>query len=183
MAENIVSLDEFNNLFADFVSSVLNMPQDKVLISYQTEGQKFSKINETVCYVHVSQEQDEVQLVKNRKSVYNHTTHQWVFAQSAMRRLSIRFTFYGPQSDVLATKLKELMYFDSTKQFLYKNNLSIIPSKILITNTIHEKINERFWERVDLEVGMYNSTTVEEITGAVEELDLHLVPNIMNQED
>ena len=42
-------------------------------------------------------------------------------------------------------------------QFLYDNNLSLIPSSIIVRNRFFEKINERWWERSDIELKFYNS--------------------------
>lgn len=91
MAIEILSLDEIDELFADLVQSVLELRADQVLISYPIKGQKSPKYNDTVVFVHTSQEQDNIQIYKNRKSEYNPVLFKYNTIQSSMRSLSVSF--------------------------------------------------------------------------------------------
>lgn len=167
MADNIVSLSDFEIKFADFIENILGLTQDKVRISYSADGQPFTKINENVCYLKVSEEQDDINIYKQRKRRYDSETEQLTISQSSMRVLSLRVVFYGPACDVLAVKLKDCFYFESSDEFLYKNNLSLIPNKTRITSKINEEINSRFWERVDLMLYFYNSISLSQDIGTI----------------
>ena len=70
MANNIVTLDELDDLFADFIQSKLNLPADKVLISYSKRGQISSKYGENVCYIKFFNSPDEVSIYKNRRGKF-----------------------------------------------------------------------------------------------------------------
>lgn len=174
MANNIVSLDTFDLLFADFIQSSLNLNDDQVLISYQEKGQKSSKISEDVVYVKVLNEQDEVGIYKNRSSSYDPETEQVTISQTAMRMLLLQVVFYGPNSEVLATTLNEIMYTDNAKQFLYNNNLSLVPIKTSPPMKSYEKINERWWHREDLKLYFYNSVTIEEVVSTVQKANISI---------
>ena len=167
MADNIISLSDFEIIFADVIEDILGLTQDKVRISYSEDGQPFTKINENVCYLKASEEQDDINIYKQRKRKYDSETEQLTISQSSMRVLSLRVVFYGPACDVLAAKLKDYFYFESSDEFLYKNNLSLIPDKTRITSKIYEEINSRFWERVDLMMYFYNSITLTQGIGTI----------------
>ena len=51
MVSNIVTLDELDDLLAGFIQDKLELPADKVLISYSRKGQISSKYGENVCYL------------------------------------------------------------------------------------------------------------------------------------
>lgn len=172
MANNVVSLDTFDLLFADFVQSSLGLQDDQVLISYQEKGQKSSKINENVIYVKTFNEQDEINLFKNRKQTYDEELDKVITTQSSMRVLMLHVTSYGPDSETLLTTLNELMYLETAKEFLYNNNLALIPMKTSPAMNSYEKINERWWHREDLKLYFYNSVTVEENVGTIEKVNI-----------
>ena len=175
MADNIVSVHNFDDLFADLITQCSGLDSNKVLISYSEKGQVSSSINDNVCYIHTEHVSDYVDQYKNRKEVFNNQTGKTSIFQSSMRVLELRITFYGPQSDVLGVKVKEKLYLDSSKQFLYKINLALIPEKDTIMKT-HELINDRWWDRVDVTLFFYNSVTIEEIVDVV----VNPVINIVN---
>ena len=81
MANNIVTLDELDDLFADFIQSKLNLPADKVLISYSKRGQISSKYGENVCYIKFFNSPDEVSIYKNRRTSYDPETEQVTITQ------------------------------------------------------------------------------------------------------
>lgn len=171
MANNVVTLDDLDLLFADFVQQQLELDDKQVKISYQQRGQVSSEINKDVVYVKVFQEQDERLNYKFRRRNYDSEKERVITSQTSMRALLLHVVFYGPESDVLATTLNERFYFDSTKQFLHNNNLALIPDLTDFSDKTFEKINSQWWERVDLKLRFYNSITVEELTQPVEKLD------------
>ena len=166
MADDIVSINTLDDLFATLVTQCSGLPANKVLIAYSEKGQISSAISDDVCYIHTEEESDYVDQYKNRIATFNSTTEKVTIAQRAMRVIKLQLTFYGPNSNVLGVKVKEKMYFDSVKQFLYKNNLAIIPEKDVIIKT-HENINERWWDRVDVNIFFYNSVMVEEVANII----------------
>ena len=168
MVSNIVTLDELDDLFADFIQDKLELPADKVLISYSRKGQISSKYGENVCYLKFFNSPDEVNIYKNRRTSYDPETEQVTITQLAMRMLMLQVVFYGPDSDKLATLLNEVFYADEAKQFLYKNNLALIPDRTNYPNKTIENINEQWWNRADLKLYFYNSISIEETTGTIE---------------
>jgi len=171
MATNIVTLDDLDTLFADFVQEQLDLDDKQVKISYQQRGQAFSEIDKDVVYVKVYQEQDERLTYKYRRRNYDSEKERVITSQTSMRTLLLHVVFYGPDSDVLSTTLNERFYFDSTKQFLHNNNLALIPDLTDFSEKTYEKINSQWWERVDLKLRFYNSITVDEHTLPIEKVD------------
>lgn len=167
--QNIQTLDSLDILFADFIQSVLGLSANQVRISYSVKGQKAPKIDETVIYIHTEQIQDNVQMFKNRETIKSNEG-LFVTSQTSMRRLSLLCNIYGENCDTLATQLKERMYFESSRLFFEQNNLALISERTTISNKIHELINERWWERVDVELAFYNSVTVDESVPPFEEV-------------
>ena len=167
--QTIQTLDQLDDLFADFVQSILGLEEEQVRISYSTKGQRAPKINESVVYIHTEQRQDDVQVFKNR-DISQELTGRFNTSQTSMRRLSLLCSIYGTNCDTLATQLKERMYFESSRLFFEQNNLALISERITISNKIHELINERWWERVDVELAFYNSVTVDETVYPFEEV-------------
>lgn len=174
MADNIIALNDLDILFADFIQAQLNLSDKQVLISYSRRGQRSSKIDEDVCYIKVFNEQDERNIYKQRKEAFDPETEQVTITQFAMRTLRLQVVFYGPNSDVLSTKLNELFYLNRAKEFLYNNNLAFIPDRTNIPIKSYEKINEQFWERADLKLYFYNSTSVEEVVDIIDKLDVQI---------
>lgn len=170
MADKIKALNELDILFADFIQNKLNMQADKVLISYQQKGQVSSKIDEDICYVKVFDEPDERHVWKNRK--YEAAEDQVKVTQYTMRTLMLQVTFYGPNADSLITRLNEYFYYDTTKQFLYENELSFIPDRTVEPRKFYEKINEQWWQRSDLKLYFYNTISTEELIDTIESVDV-----------
>ena len=175
MVVNIVSCEDFDLLFANFVQDVLGLKQEQVLISYRERGQPSSVIAKDVCYVHTNLEDDEVQIFKNRKKSYDPETENVTITQQAMRRIMLQVVFYGPNSDVLSTTLNEYCYTEDAKQFFYNNDLALIPSLISRPIKTHEKINERWWERVDLKLRFYNSISVDTEVSTITSTDIKII--------
>lgn len=162
MANRILTLNDANILFADYTQNVLNLTQDKVLISYPDKGQKAPTFTDNVVFIHVDHEQSDVYNYKNRKKVgFDPITEKDTIEQTAMRVLCVEFVFYGSESDSLLIKLNESFYSAAGKFFLDTNNLAIIPENTEMTNKIHENINGRWWDRSDLRIRFYNSISVD----------------------
>ena len=167
--QNIQTLDNLDILFADFVQTTLNLEASQVRIAYADVGQIAPKMGETVIYLHTEQQQDDVQMYKNRETSQE-VSGRFTTSQSSMRRLSLLCSIYGTTCDTLATQLKERMYFENSRMFFENNNLALLSERITISNKIHELINERWWERVDVELAFYNSVTVDENVQPFEEV-------------
>ena len=174
MANNIVTLDELDDLFADFIQSKLNLPADKVLISYSKRGQISSKYGENVCYIKFFNSPDEVSIYKNRRTSYDPETEQVTITQLAMRMLMLQVVFYGPDSESLAMLLNEIFYTESAKEFLYKNSMALIPDRTSFPNKTIENVNEQWWNRADLKLYFYNSISIDEVTGTIEKYDINV---------
>ena len=175
MAVNIVSCEDFDLLFPNFVQDILGLKQEQVLISYREKGQPSSVISKDVCYVHTSLEDDQVQIFKNRKKSYDPETENVTITQQAMRRIMLQVVFYGPNSDVLSTMLNEYCYMEDAKQFFYNNDLAFIPSLTTHIDKLYEKINERRWERADLKLRFYNTISVETEVSTITSTDIKII--------
>ena len=181
MANNIVTLDELDDLFADFIQSKLNLPADKVLISYSKRGQISSKYGENVCYIKFFNSPDEVSIYKNRRTSYDPETEQVTITQLAMRMLMLQVVFYGPDSESLAMLLNETFYTDGAKEFLYRNNMAFVPDRTSYPNKTIENINEQWWNRADLKLYFYNSVSIEETTGTIEDYNIIIKTDRMEE--
>lgn len=175
MAENIITLESLDLLFADFVQDSLGMSGDKVLISYSEKGQKSSKIDEDVCYVKTDEVRDQINIHKQRVKAYDKATNSYIVKQTAMRVICLHLVFYGPNSSYLATKINEIMYTTKANEFIYNNNLALIPDKTDFVVTTNEIINSRFWKRSDLRLYFYNSVIIEESNEVIEGLDVKII--------
>lgn len=171
MADNIKSLDSLDILFADFVQSKLGLEGNQVLISYPQRGQKSSQIDSDVCYIKFFDEPDERHIWKNRK-VEIVDDNKIKVTQFTMRTLKLQLIFYGPNSGKFSTKINEVMYYDSTKQFLFENDLSFIPEKTVQPKIHYEKINEQWWHRSDLNLYFYDSISTEDIVDTIIDVNI-----------
>mgnify|MGYP007043634875 FL=1 len=171
MADNIKSLDTLDILFADFIQSKLGLKDNQVLISYPQRGQKSSQIDSDVCYIKFFDEPDERHIWKNRK-VETIEDNKIKVTQYTMRTLKLQLIFYGPNADQYSTKINELMYFDSTKQFLFENELALIPEKTVQPKIHYEKINEQWWHRSDLNLYFYDSISTEDILDTITDVNI-----------
>lgn len=177
MANDIVSLDTLDIKFADFITEVSGLDADKVLIAYADKGQKFGSYDDNVCYVKTFDESDYRNIYKQRTSAYNSETEQYTVTQMAMRTLMLHIVIYGKQADELITLINESFYLNKGKDFLYNNNLGLIPDKTSSPARSFEEIGGRFWHRSDLKLYFYNSTSVEEVIDTIQELDIHFERN------
>lgn len=175
-------LSEIELAFADFIQEYLGMTQDKVLLMFRQEGQISSKINEDVVYLRLYQESDDVDIIKERFKTPNIIQlKDLIDNQISMRVLTLKIIIYGPNSETLSTKIKECFFMQPGDQFLYDNNLSLIPSSIIVRNRFFEKINERWWERSDIELKFYNS--IREIDKNILEIEDFNSINVMLDSD
>lgn len=174
MANLIMPLDDIDILFADYIQNLLGLRNDQVLVSHPEKGQASPKYNETLIFVHTSQIQDDVHEYKSRRIVKSETTNLFTTSQSSMRRLDVEVTLYGLSCDINSLIIKENLYFESGRQFLEKNNMSLIPTLFNISNKVHEMFNGRWWERVDLTIPLYNEVIIEEFNPPFEEVDIDL---------
>jgi len=172
MAVNIASADSLKLLFADFVQDKLGLPANKVLIQNQRQGQPSFQINQQIAFVDIQFEPDIVNQYKNRREVQNEDGTVTI-TQTAIRTVMFGVIFYGPDCDILATTLLDMMYQDSTKQFLSQNNMHFIPDKTQITAPIHENFNGQWWDRSDIKLYLYASTEISETVNTIQSLDIN----------
>ena len=74
----------------------------------------------------------------------------------------------------LAMLLNEIFYTESAKEFLYKNNMALIPDRTSFPNKTIENVNEQWWNRADLKLYFYNSISIDEVTGTIEKYDINV---------
>ena len=172
MANNIVSLDSLDIKIADFISEITKLDQSKVLVSFVPKGQKFGSYGENICYVKFYNENDERQIYKQRTSKYDPESETNTITQSTMRTLMLHLVLYGPQSGELAALINESLYTNKGKDFLYSNNLSLIPDRTSFPFKSYEEIGGRWWQREDVKLYFYNSISIEEVVGTISELDI-----------
>ena len=172
MAEIFQTFDELELFFADTISEVLPMDSNKVLIQHKRYGQPTNKYTDTICYVYVSQEQDEHVRFKNRSYKYNKEDETLTYTQQASRVLKLNLIFYGPESLSYASRLNEKMYFENTKYILAKEKLYLIPESIVGPTKLQEIHNGQWFDRADIDFRFYNTIQVEEIVGTFKEYDI-----------
>ena len=170
ITSNIASLEDLDILFADYAQEILGLSQDKVLIQHTEKGQISSTINENVAYIHVGLVNDAVQNLKERKREF--TNGKFKTTQHSMRIIELFVMFYGPDSVDLSTLLADSFFLECGKEFLYKNNLSLIPSSVTNGITLHERFNGQWWKRSDLKVQFYNSIQVSEDVNKLDSVDI-----------
>lgn len=157
---NFTPLKDFDTLFANIVEEELpQLKSQNIRISYSQKGQFSSGIDDNICFVHTDTEYDPVAIYKQRVEKYNGQTDKIDVEQSAMRVLLLHVVFYGPDSDTLSAKLYEKLFTDELKEIFWENNIALIPDRCSVTR-LNEKINERWWERNDVNVYFYNSVTL-----------------------
>lgn len=178
MATNIISMNDVDTLFAQFVQNLTGLPENKVLISYSTSGQISSSIDENVAYVHSSYKANEINKFKQRREEYKENINKITITQYAMRVLNVQVIFYGPNSEQLSQLVYESLFMEEAKEFLYKNNLSLIPDLTEIGPINHEKINERWWSRSDLNIGLYGSISIDSDVYTIEKLDTSIKTDV-----
>lgn len=177
MAEILQSIDSLELFFADLVTSLTGLQEDRVLIKYPEEGQPSSKISVDVAYVKVLPEPDERAIYKNRKKVYNEINEEFTITQQSTRTISMHVVFYGPNCHELATRLNEKFYFDNTKYLLLKNYLSLVPDRTNGPVRLPENHNGRWWQRCDIELQFYNTLQIEETVKTFKEIDVRTEVN------
>lgn len=172
MATVFQTIDQLETLFAGIVTDITGLPENCVLIQYQSEGQPSSRIGENVAYVSVSQKYDSPSIYKSRTRNYNTADETYTYTQKAGRTLSLQVIFYGPDCYELCALFNEKMYFENTRYLLSKNNLSFIPDRTSGPVRLTEFHNERWWQRCDTTLEFYNLIVTEEIVGTFKELDI-----------
>lgn len=162
MAEVIDSLDNIAIFISDLICEITGLPQDKVLLMYATRGQSGFDINTDACYVTVKNEDDIVNIFKNRSKEYNVESESYIISQQSTRMLSIEMVFYGPNCLEYATQVNEMFYSNSYKLQLDNQNLFIVPDRTMGPQLTRELSNTRWYKRTDLKLRMYNPVYVEE---------------------
>lgn len=171
MVINIPTTDSLKLLFADFVQEKLGLTQDQVLIQNQQQGQVSFRFGKQMAFVDVQQEADVNLQYKNRREEKNEDGSITVY-QTSMRTIMVGIIFYGTNCDVLASSLLDMVYQDSTKQFLAQNGMAFIPDKTQIVSPIHEQFNGQWWDRADLKLYFYGSTEVSETVETIQSLNI-----------
>ena len=161
MATMIQTLNELDELFADHIQEMLGLQPEHVRIGYSETGQLAPKYNETVIYVHTHQEDDDVDRYINTNE-QKELSGKFDVTVTAMRRL------------MMAIKIRQRMFHESSRIFLEEHNLALISNRTTMNNKIHELVNDRWWERVDLKIGFYNSVSVGEEVDPFEETKISI---------
>lgn len=173
MATSIQTLNELDELFADHIQEMLGLQPEQVRIGYSETGQLAPKYNETVIYVHTHQEDDDVDRYINTNE-QKELSGKFDVTVTAMRRLTLDISVYGADCDVMAIKIRQRMFHESSRLFFEEHNLALISNRTTMNNKIHELVNDRWWERVDLKIGLYNSVSVGEEVDPFEETKISI---------
>ena len=179
MADNYITMDQLDMLFADYVQEVLRLQDYQVMLQYNETGIKSSKMEENVIYLKTHKIQDDVEANKLRVYRYNNQTGNQDVEQTTMSSFMVSFVGYGPKVVYMLTKLNDIFYQDSSKQFFYKNNIALVPSRTEFVTNVHEKINERFWQRSDLKVYFYTSYTFGTEVKTISSANINIEPGII----
>lgn len=172
LAEIIQTMDELELFFADLITEVLDIDENKVLIQHKRYGQPTNKYEDTVCYICVTQEQDSNNKFKNRSKTYNSEKEEFTYLQQSSRVLKLNLIFYGPESLEYAAKLNEKMYFESVKYSLAKKYIYFIPESTFGPTKIQEVHNGQWFDRADIDFRFYNTIQTEETVKTFKEFDI-----------
>lgn len=171
MPNSIRALGEYDLLFCSYLQTILKMPSGSILISYSQDGQPGFSINENMVFVHTEVYDSFQNFYKDRFESYSQEQGQFVVNQKALRELELQLVFYGPNSDVNCQTVLEYLTMSNSTDFFISNNISFISSKSSITKT-HEKINNRWWKRTDLNIHFYDTVKVEGMVDPVESVEV-----------
>lgn len=171
------SAQELEDYFAELLTNLTGLPEDKVLLQHQPEGQPSSSKDQDVLYIEVTFVPDERENFKNRFKTYNTENEGYTFTQQAQRTLSVQFVFYGPNSSELATLVNEKVYFQDQKLSFQRNHLALVPDRTEGPLRMHENYNGQWYDRCDLTLYFYNTLQVEEEVGTFAEYDIRTEVN------
>lgn len=177
MANLNQTMEQLSLLFADFVSTLTGLDENKVLLMYDQRGKGSQNINTNVAYVNVTNEVDDNIKFKNRTKEFNQETNEYTFTQQASRTINLKVVFYGPNCQELAQLLNEKIYFESSRHFLAKNYLSLIPSSTDGPTYLPELYNAQWFKRCDINLKFYNTISVEEVIPAFENANITTIYN------
>lgn len=177
MANLNQTMEQLSLLFADFVSTLTGLDENKVLLMYDQRGKGSQNINTNVAYVNVTNEVDDNLKFKNRTKEFNKETNEYVFTQQASRTINLKVVFYGPNCQELAQLLNEKIYFESSRHFLANNYLSLIPSSTDGPTYLPELYNAQWFKRCDINLKFYNTISVEEVIPAFEDANITTIYN------
>ena len=177
MATLLQSMEELSLLLADFVSTLTGLDSDKVLLMYDQRGKGSQNINTNVAYVNVTNDIDDNLKFKNKFKEYNQETSEYTFTQQSSRTVNLKVVFYGPNCQELAQLLNEKVYFESSRHYLAKNYLKLVPDRTEGPTYLPEQFNAQWFKRCDLNLKFYNTISVEEITPAFESANITTIYN------
>lgn len=178
---NIKSLNDYDTFWADFVCKVTNLNRDFVLISFQQNGQIAPKINQNFAYIHTELRNSYVSDYKERLYKYDNDSDSIVYNQDTMRLLSVAISFYGKDSDILSTLFSQSLGLPNWLLHLNQNKIAVLPNSHSIVK-IHERINERWWDRCDLKFDFYDISEIKQNVDYIKDIDLEIYHDFEKEE-
>jgi hypothetical protein len=161
LVSDALTLDQINSFMFALTQQALGQPVDPnsglIRIEYPADGAPFAQNDQDVCYLSCMSENDPYNRIRDRVDSPNDEqflTETWTYTRS----WRIHWCFYGPNSMDSARMLRSAMYQDYFTNQLQDEQLfpvSDIPEPVRAP----EIINKQWFERVDLNVEMYEFVT------------------------
>jgi hypothetical protein len=143
----------------------------KVRVDWQTLGQPGWLVSDNVCFIQVTEQDDEYNRIRDREySVASSTTFTKTFIYTRVWRVA--FTLYGPTGFDSARLIKSgLMGTDAIAYTLAASALYLIPD-MPATVRAPEKFQGQWWERCDFAVRMNEQVTETQTIPAIASVEI-----------
>ncbi|KKQ88298.1 MAG: hypothetical protein UT13_C0002G0007 [Candidatus Pacebacteria bacterium GW2011_GWF2_38_9] len=151
---NIVNTkDQLENIFWSITTKILgfnpenSLHQDKVRISWPTDGQPAFEIGKDYAYLKVVEVDSPINRLRNvtfTQQDVNNATQKSEYT----RVIQVMWTFYGPSSYDRADLVKHSIFLDEYKSLFNANNLYLI-TDVASPMRIPEQFQGQWWERCD----------------------------------
>lgn len=159
-------------LFWQMTSQVLseNFPQDKIRLTYSTDGQPGWKMDEDIVFIRLFEREDEY--AKQLDSIYT-AERATVIKKSARTRVwEAQYVVYGPNANTNINKIKDGVFRQDIKRFLSASGVFLIPN-LPPCRRVPELFAGQWWNRWDLSLAfneLYRLT--DEDVGRIESVSI-----------
>jgi len=178
------TLSELNILFQKMIMHQLGLltgsPIDYesaayfVRVAWPTDGAPAWKVTENITFIRTVEEDDPVN--RQREVVHTRVDDLTLNEETKYTRvISLNIIFYGPNSWENAQTVRDGIFNDHYRLPLAKDKLYPIPD-IISPNRVPEAFQNRWWERVDLEVRFNEAIVKNQNIGTIESVEV-LVSN------
>lgn len=158
----MMTLEECSKLFGRHLINLLGCNPNGVRKDYQQESGPFHKIEENACYYYVQPADESVnRQIDTRYNPLDETKAQQI--NSYNRVLELNITLYGKDAYDKAVMLRLDLLEPTLNWDLAAKGLYVIPD-VAEPYALWEPYNNRWWQRVDMQVRYNNLVTDERHT-------------------